>query len=91
MTTECAVGFIDKVPTGRPHLEHQPVIVRYVIHLEANRGYWPRLSLRRMPRHGDRVTDGGQMGTLIRCPECGDGFLHRADPTPPPAVLPTES
>jgi hypothetical protein len=55
------------------------VIVRYVVHIEGHRGYWPRLSIRRAPRHGDRTMNGGQPGTLVRCPECGEGFLHRPD------------
>jgi hypothetical protein len=33
------------------------------------------------PRQGDRVQDGGQRGTLVRCPQCsGDGLLLRLDP-----------
>jgi hypothetical protein len=33
------------------------------------------------PRAGDRVQDGGQRGTLVRCPQCsGDGLLLRLDP-----------
>lgn len=33
------------------------------------------------PKAGDRVQDGGQWGTLIRCPQCdGDGLLHQLDP-----------
>jgi len=33
---------------------------------------------------GDRVRDGGEMGTLIRCYECGgSGSLHRLDEKPP--------
>lgn len=41
------------------------------------------------PRSGDRVENGGVMGTLIRCPECsGDGLLHKEDPRPLHVVLP---
>lgn len=37
---------------------------------------------------GDRVEDGGQMGTLVRCPKCGGGgLLHDPDELPP-AVSP---
>jgi len=33
------------------------------------------------PREGERVQDGGQWGTLVRCPQCsGDGLLLRLDP-----------
>lgn len=32
------------------------------------------------PRAGDRVQDGGQWGTLVRCETCGgDGLLHKPD------------
>ena len=35
------------------------------------------------PRHGDRCYDGGELGTLERCPQCsGDGLLHRPDHEP---------
>lgn len=38
------------------------------------------------PKPGDRVEDGGVMGTLIRCPQCsGDGLLHQPDELPPTA------
>jgi hypothetical protein len=56
------------------------VIVRYILHIEAHWGYRPRISLRRAPRSGDRVTDGGVPGTLRRCALCGEGFLHEPDP-----------
>jgi hypothetical protein len=66
------------------------MIARYVLHIEAHRGYRPRLSLRRAPQPGDRVTDGGIPGTLVRCPQCGEGMLHAPDsgwlsPLRPPA------
>jgi hypothetical protein len=57
------------------------VIKRYILHLEFHKGYWPIISFRRMPRHGDRMVDGGIPGTLIGCPTCSTtGFLHRPDP-----------
>lgn len=59
------------------------MLARYVLHLEWTRGYRPHVSLRRAPRHGDRVTDGGRTGTLERCQPCGEGFLFRPDPAPP--------
>lgn len=63
------------------------MIAEYILHLEFHRGYRPRISLRRKPEAGDRVVDGGTPGTLVRCRECGEGFLHvpdlRAVPTIP--------
>jgi len=42
-------------------------------------------NLRNVPKAGDRVEDGGQMGTLVRCYECsGDGLLHKPDHMPEP-------
>jgi hypothetical protein len=36
------------------------------------------------PAAGDRVTDGGIVGTLVRCEQCsGDGLLHKPDAMPP--------
>lgn len=55
------------------------MIARFVLHLEAHRGYWPRVSFRRLPRAGDRVADGGEPGILVRCRQCGDGLLHQPD------------
>ena len=56
------------------------MIKRYILHLEFHWGYRPRISFRRAPRHGDRVMDGGEMGTLIACQACsGVGLLHQAD------------
>lgn len=62
------------------------MIARFTLHAEAHRGYWPRLSLRRNPRPGQRTTDGGQWGTLVRCPTCSDGLLHRPDGLTPEAA-----
>jgi hypothetical protein len=57
-----------------------PVIARYVLHVELHRGYRPRISFRRAPRPGDRVIDGGVPGTLEGCSACScTGLLHRAD------------
>lgn len=57
------------------------MIVRLVVHVEWHRGYWPRLSVRRAPKHGDR----GREGRLMRCPLCsGDGFLVRPHTHPTP-------
>lgn len=41
---------------------------------------------------GDRVTDGGIVGTLVRCEQCsGDGLLHQPDPDAmPPAQAPQD-
>ena len=40
-------------------------------------------NLRNAPKAGDRVMDGGEMGTLVRCYECsGDGLLHKLDKMP---------
>jgi hypothetical protein len=56
------------------------MIKRWVIHTEFHWGYWPRFSIKRLRRAGERVSDGGQMGTLVVCPECsGEGLLHRLD------------
>lgn len=36
-----------------------------------------------VPQPGDRVEDGGVMGTLVRCTTCsGDGLLHQPDEQP---------
>lgn len=36
---------------------------------------------------GDRVHDGGALGTLVRCPECGgSGSLHALDNPPEPTT-----
>lgn len=62
------------------------MIARYLLHLEAHRGHRPRLSLRRAPRPGDRVVDGGIPGTLAACEPCsGEGFL--VEPGRPLTVL----
>lgn len=62
------------------------MIARYVLHLEAHRGRLPRVSLRRAPRHGDRVVDGGIPGTLVACEPCSaEGFL--VEPGRPLTVL----
>lgn len=61
------------------------MIKRYVLHIEAHRNvfrYRPRISFKRAPRHGDRVVDGGILGTLKLCPLCQEGFLHEPDPRP---------
>lgn len=48
------------------------MIHRYILHLEAHRRFWPRVSLRRAPRVGDVTPDG----VLIGCPTCStSGFL----------------
>ncbi len=61
------------------------MIKRWILHIEFHWGYRPRISLRRAPRSGDRVTDGGVPGTLERCALCGEGFLHVPDPRAVPA------
>jgi hypothetical protein len=69
------------------------VHVGLVVHAEWHRGYGllPILYVRRAPRPGDRVVDGGQAGTLELCPACsGLGLLHVADHHPEP-TRPTEA
>src|SRR3954467_14874548 len=56
------------------------MIKRYILHIEAHKWHLPRISFKRAPKHGDRVMDGGVMGTLKLCPECQEGFLHEPDP-----------
>lgn len=60
--------------------EEMTMIKRYILHIEFHWGYCPRISIKRAPRHGDRVVDGGVLGTLQRCPTCQEGFLHEPDP-----------
>lgn len=65
----------------------------WTIHFEMHKGYIPKLKIFRTPRHGDRVRDGGVMGTLIACQECsGVGLLHQPDSDQPvPRPIPEES
>lgn len=66
------------------------MIKRYILHIEFHRGYRPRISFRRVPQPGDRVEDGGEMGTLVACRTCSAmGLLHVPDRMPVKAV-PTE-
>lgn len=52
----------------------------YILHLEWNKGYRPHVSLRRKPKAGDRVLNGGEPGTLLTCDTCsGTGTLHQPD------------
>jgi hypothetical protein len=62
------------------------VILRYLLHLEWHCGYRPTVKMRRAPREGDRVVDGGEPGTLVRCRGCGAGFLHQMDRPLEPTV-----
>jgi len=62
------------------------VILRYVLHIEAHRGYRPRVSFRRAPRPGD-ITP---WGVLELCPQCQDGHLARDTGPQPVAPTPTE-
>lgn len=55
------------------------MIKRWILHVEFHWGYWPRISFRRVPKPGDRVLNGDEMGTLKLCPECQDGLLHEPD------------
>jgi hypothetical protein len=63
---------------------------RYILHIEWHKGYKPRFSIRRVPRHGDKVFDGGEKGTLIACQTCSTtGFLFKSD-SEPKMVFPLE-
>ena len=53
------------------------MIARWVLHVEKHHGYRPIVRLRRAPRDGDIVWNGGVRSVLERCGECGDGFLAR--------------
>jgi hypothetical protein len=66
------------------------MILRLLVHFEWHRGFGllPIVKVTRMPRNGDRTTDGGTPGTLRRCPLCQDGFLHVPD-DPPTSTWPT--
>lgn len=67
------------------------MIRRYLLHLEAHRGYRPRVSLRRAPRSGDRVVDGGLPGRLTGCDGCSSvGLLFVPDQPPAPTPAPME-
>lgn len=51
-------------------------IRRWHVHAEWHAGYRPRFWIRRAPRPGDTVTDGGEQGRLVGCYECSTvGFL----------------
>lgn len=57
------------------------MIKRWILHFEFHWGYWPRISIKRVPRPGDWVFDGGEWGQLVACRECGgDGLLHLVTP-----------
>lgn len=57
------------------------MIKRYILHIEFHWGYRPRISIKRVPRPGEVVVDGGEVGTLVICPECsGQGLLHLVEP-----------
>jgi hypothetical protein len=62
-------------------------LLAHALHHLSRKGW-----ISRTPRKpGDRVEDGGTMGTLVRCPQCGDGLLHDPDerpPSPAPAAEP---
>jgi hypothetical protein len=58
-------------------------IKRYILHVEWHPGYRPHISIRKMPRPGQRVVDGGVSGVLESCSNCsGDGMLLRPDAFP---------
>lgn len=51
-------------------------ILRWTFHIEWHKGYGLNMSIRRQPRHMQRVTESGQIGHLVRCEPCsGDGYL----------------
>lgn len=51
----------------------------YILHIEFHKGYWPKISIKRKPKHGQYAVDGGYPGTLKLCPTCQDGFLFEQD------------
>lgn len=57
------------------------MIVRYVLHIEWVRGWWPWVSLRRVPDAGAVVWEGMTPHRLECCTACVDGFIAR--PLPP--------
>ncbi len=59
------------------------MILRLFVHIELHPGYGLTFRAGRMARPGDRFINGGQPGTLRRCPLCsGDGTLHVPDAEP---------
>jgi hypothetical protein len=49
------------------------------------------VKFRKKAKPGDRIVNGGQMGTIVTCPTCdGDGILHDPDEKPEPST-PEES
>lgn len=63
------------------------MISRWIVHFECHWGYRPRFSIRRAPRVGDRVVDGGEAGVLVACRDCsGVGFFNRLDTAPAPGA-----
>lgn len=68
------------------------MIARWVLHVEAHWGYRPHISIRRAPRSGDVVMNGGERCVLERCQHCGEGFLARqVNPTRSPWTPPTNT
>ena len=58
------------------------ILKRYILHFEWNRKYrWlPAIYITPMIKHGQRGTDGGELGTFIVCKNCsGAGTLFEPD------------
>lgn len=55
------------------------MIKRWVVHVELHRGYRPHFSIRRLPRVGTRMIDGGIHGTVVPCRECGHPTMFQPD------------
>jgi hypothetical protein len=67
------------------------VIKRYILHIEWHLRRRPHISLRRIPKHGEKGTDGGLTGTFINCQSCsGVGQLFEPDEYPLPNVQPED-
>jgi len=49
--------------------------------------HWHPALSRNKAKPGDRIVDGGRMGTIVTCPTCdGDGILHDPDEKPEPSI-----
>lgn len=80
--TYCAAMGYEDVRQFRPPTTSNPAD-----EVKAERQRLIELSKR---KPGDRVVDGGEPGTLVRCEQCGEGLLFKADAQPQPGPTPTE-